>query len=88
MLGKGRTINDLGGPPGREFMLSFFFLANRQLSFEFFFPGRVAVEFFFYHFCPGPPQIINGSSLTDGNFMVLMATMATYSMTHMALGAT
>ncbi len=54
---KGRTITDLGGPPGREFMLSFFFLANRQLSF--FFPGQPAVEFFFqvvqlsFFFLPG-----------------------------------
>ncbi len=36
---KGRTINDLGGPQGREFVLSFFF------------PGQPAVEFFSWPTC-------------------------------------
>ncbi len=49
---KGRTINNLGGPSGREFVLSFFFLTNRLLSFFFqivelsFFPMQVVFEFF------------------------------------------
>ncbi len=42
---KGRTIHDLGGASGREFVLSFIFPG--QLTVEFFFPGQPAVEFFF-----------------------------------------
>ncbi len=62
-----------GGALGREFVLSFFFLANWQLNFFFFWlvelsffsPERVAVDFFFTTFARAPPQIINGSSLTS-----------------------
>ncbi len=53
-LGKGRTINDLGGPSGREFALSVFFFF-RVVELSFFFPGRVAVEFFFLPLLPEPP---------------------------------
>ncbi len=49
-----------GGGPDREFVLSFFF--PRQLADELLFLAQVAVEFFF-PLLPGPPQIINGSSL-------------------------
>ncbi len=55
--------------PGLGSMTQFFFFQVVELSFFFFrvvelsfFPGRVAIEFFF-PLLPGPPQIINGSSL-------------------------
>ncbi len=59
-----------GGALGREFMLTFFSLANQVMSFFssrflswIFFPTQVAVEFFSRFCLSPPPQIINGSSL-------------------------
>ncbi len=59
-----------GGGSGREFAWSFFFPANRQLSFFFlqgcwveFFPPPSSSWVFFPILPEPPPQIINGPSL-------------------------
>ena len=57
---QGQTINELGGGPGRKFVLSFYFLANRLMSFPrkqqlSFFPRGEGGKFF-PRFCLTPLQ--------------------------------